>query len=529
MLKKIKKYSKYVIGMMIFLFVILPSMLGAYNIYQYVFLSKGIQEEVVISIDGHNITSYDISMHPTGLDKMVYIYNEIERVATEKIVNMLHIDVPYNEIDERYKNKVKQAKSRVKENINERELVRRVYGTSPYKLRDSIYEELKVDKVKNFLSDRDDLGKYKDILRKEIDKLDIKYIDESLLKYAPKRLFSLNSLCIMSQDFLPILLNFARYPMILEHIENSEKDPLKKAAKYLYSSIKQELFLADIAVSRGIEVESEGRDKIRDLADKLKEGIKSEIDTSDYYLKYYLKSNIDKYVEKERAYVDVIYIPFKPSKRDIELSESIANKTLDLAIKSNELPKKMKLKSLDKKIFSNRYNKRYFRSNEVVPNLISDTKSKIIAKDAGDKIEYVEFVAEISKETREDILNRAEDIKNKIENQEMTFDKAREIFSDINFKKEITIYRDNKFNKDLENSVMKNEDLTKLVTEEGVYIFKRKKYYAYKKPTLDEVRDRVEREYREYKLTEELALLIKRHSAKNKIQILDEYVEELIK
>ena len=204
--------------------------------------------------------------------------------------------------------------------------------------------------------------------------------------------------------------------------------------------------------------------------------VKESLNTSKSKLKAYLYSNMDKYVEKERAYVDIIFLPYKPSITDLADFNKDANAVLKQSIKAKTLPRNVQKETLTRKEFANKYGKKYFRKNEVVPHLIADGDSKIIAKEIDGSIEFIKLDPIISEKTKKDVEDLSNRIMKEIEDGS-EFSKLRDLYSDVNFKKQQTVYRDGKFEKNLEKAVLKYDNLRNVYTEKGIYVYKRSSYF----------------------------------------------------
>jgi hypothetical protein len=504
--------------------VVIPVSIGAYNLINHIIYGKESKSTIAIFNDRIKIYSDDLDKLESYYEKVRYVNDVIEDDILENLANKLHVFPSNAEIEEAYSKKVSEAKKRVGESLANKDVVRRVYGITVSKLRDLLYKDLRVKMVTEIIKKSgDNINHYLD---KEKLSLALNTSDTSLKRYFPKKLFSLGkSIEIYNYEFANSIHEWKRYPAFLQQLGVS--NDTTSIMKYLFGSLKSRMILADLAIREGIVSDLFGEAKIIDLNRKYKEKLESNINPKDYELRSYYKSNIDFYKERERAYVDIVFLPYKPSNEDIEKSNIEAKALLDIAIKSNKLPEGFEIKSISKANFSKLYGKKYFRRDEIVPSLIDNINNKVIAKESNGNIEYIEISPKISDESISNIENLANRIKKDISLGKITIKKAVESYSDANFKKQMTVYRDTNIDKDLIESILKNEELSILKNKKGIYIFKRDKYFKDKTPSLDEIKDRVERDYKKHYLDKEISSLL--NSKKDiEIEINDEYIRELL-
>ncbi len=553
MLKKFKNSTRYV-G--ILLAVLLVGGLVA-SAFGSIFTLISNREDYVIKVGENKIYPSMIKSLNDELSKTLFIASLIDKEVMDKYKNKLHLSISSNEIDEKYSEKISRARSRVNRRISERDLVRIVYGTTIAKLRSSIYNEIMNEKIreiivnsyspkerdiKKVMSDEDcdrdraiyklksDNGNkyFKNWLQEERTAVNLEIKDPDFAKYAPFNLLSLGSLKVTNHEFANTMSIYVSYPMILNYMPGDSSE--EKAAKFVYKSLNRDMLLAGEALSKGVRCSRDlsNLDKINYLKGRMEEKIKDEINVRDRDLKAYFFSNRDKYDEKERAYVDIVFLPFKPSNTDIEERDREANDILNSAIKSNSLPKGMEQKKMSKEEFTKKFGRKFFRKNEVVPSLFLNEGKKIVAKDEGESVSFVELEAKMSKETKESLERQASKILDQIEKEHIDMKKAVELYSDVNFKKKITVHRDGKLDKELEKAIMSSDRIEKVVTGKGIYIFKRSSYYPEKRAVFEDVRNRVVNDYKSSVFDKKVEEAISDISSRKSVKIEKSFFKDLI-
>ena len=552
MLKKLKENSRF-FGTILAVIIVGGSLASAgISIFSYY---SSVDREYVMKIGSEKVYSKSFNML-NEIEKISFVDALITRAVINKFKNRFHLSVSNSEVNDDYVGKIKNAREKINRRISEKELVKLVFKTTPAKLREGIYNEILSEKIKDIVSNsyvpsekeiksemkdgnsRDEAIEnlrtknssqyYQYWLENERENIAIEYKDVDYEKYGDSSLFTLGSLSVKNHHFARLYRMYLLYPILLQGFNDGDTNE-EKAARMAYSSKRRDLLLASEALSRGFRCSKKlsSLDKINYLKDRLEERVKEEILINENTLKSHFMQNRAKYDEKERAYVDVLFLPFKASSLDIIENDNRAKEALDRAIKSNELPNINK-KRESKEIFSKRFGRKYFRDGEVVPSVINDGNIRVIAKEQNGEIEYVEFRPSVSENSLNNIREQASKTYDQIFDEKIDLKKAIEIYSDINFKKELTIYRDGKFDRELEDAVMKSDKLVKLENINGIYIFKRRGYYPEKRAKFEDVRERVISEVKSKEIESEIEKLLKRLEDKKSIKITPGYFKDLI-
>ena len=188
----------------------------------------------------------------------------------------------------------------------------------------------------------------------------------------------------------------------------------------------------------------------------------------------------------------------------------------------------MEQKKMSKEEFTKKFGRKFFRKNEVVPSLFLNEGKKIVAKDEGESVSFVELEAKMSKETKESLERQASKILDQIEKEHIDMKKAVELYSDVNFKKKITVHRDGKLDKELEKAIMSSDRIEKVVTGKGIYIFKRSSYYPEKRAVFEDVRNRVVNDYKSSVFDKKVEEAISDISSRKSVKIEKSFFKDLI-
>lgn len=489
------------------------------------------------------------------LKKVMSISYFIDREILLQYSQKFHIYISKKDVADEYNKKIEHARSKMSQRISEKDLVRSFYKMSPFSLRKSINDELLVKKVEERVYDlyspsnidvqnlvtKENITKdeaiiklkkenkdkfFRGWLENKRSEINIKFEDESFNKYLTSKSIVSGDFYITNIEIANMILLYIKYPIILENAKGSTNEI--KAFSMISNSIKRDLLFANEAINRGFYVDPSFsmKDKISELKKMVEKDEEDRIIISKKDSEKYFKNNRNKYMEKERVYADIIFFKYESSEEDYQKLLKKADDILDKAIKSNELPKK-DVKSMDKKSFSRKYGRSYFKDGEVVPSLIKDREDRIIAKAEGDTIKYIELKRDISDDTKNAIKVKAEKVFKLIEDEKMDSKKAMDIYSDVNFKKEQgPINRGSDINNKVGDAIF-NKKFGIEYKKDGIYIFKRTKYMPKKNPSFKDVSSRVDSDVKRSMKTNQIDKLLNKISKKYSIDYKGEYFENL--
>lgn len=561
LIQKIRKNSRTIAIVLAFMFLGVPIFSVFRSLVNNLYKSSELESAFLVIGDKHfkrkelNRLLNSNSGSDQYLQRVVSISYFVDREILLQYSKKMHLYVSKKDIDEEYRKKIDHARSKISQRISEKDLIRSFYKMSPFALKNSINDELLVKKVEERIYDlyspsnidiqnvitKDNVTRDKAIdklkkdnkekffrgwLEKKRSEINITFEDKNFEKYLFDKAIVSGDFYISNIEFANMMLLYIKYPIILENAKGSNNNI--KAFSIISDSMKRDLLLANEAVNRGFYADPSFsmKDRISELKKLVEKNEEDNIKISKRDSEKYFKANRSKYMEKERVYADIIFFKYESSQEDYENLLKKSDELLDQAIKSNDLPKG-NIKSMDKKSFSRKYGRSYFKEGEVVPSIIKDRETRIIAKAEGDNIKYIELNKDISDNTKNKINANAEKVYKSIEDGKMDSKKAMDIYSDVNFKKEQgPINRGSDINNKVGDSIF-NKELGIEYKKDGIYIFKRTKYMPKKNPSFKDVSNRVESDVKRSMKSNQTDELLSKISKKYSISYEVEYFKDL--
>ena len=574
-LQKMRKNAKVVAWLLISAFVLSALFVGVNRLIDF-WWGRGSTKDIVMIVESKEYDRREVEKVlqrnlPDSLSIALFLDEAVTREVVKSASRKLHVGISNSEIDLEFNTRLNSKRDKMDKKMRDSELVRLVFKTTPSKLKDQIRDELTAKKLKERLegiyspSDNEintHFNKYKnckytgkklkEVKADIIDKLKqshkkefaekwledqraaikVEFVDEEYAKGKHSDLLKDKGLAFSNVSFARLVSMYARYPQLFGATATDDT-PEVAAMKLVYDRMSTDLIMANEAVKRKLMPDSKNltNDKnIFELRSLLEKDIEKNIQMDDDDLKLFFSKTKEKYDEKERAYANVVFLAYKTSDEDRVDIEKKADKALDVAIKSNKLKGDIQELSLDQ--FKQKVSRKTYRKGEVVPTLLKDGSTYIIAKEDKGNIKYVEFAEAPSARTKKEVNKQSTKIIKDLKEKKLDFKKSMEIYSEGKYTKELgPIYRESDEDRDLVNKIFNTEDkkLEVVKGDKGIFILERTQYHPEKKATFENVRGKIESEYKQSKRAEAIENLRKYLNDKSKVKVLDPEIKKLIK
>jgi peptidyl-prolyl cis-trans isomerase D len=294
------------------------------------------------------------------------------------------------------------------------------------------------------------------------------------------------------------------------------------AAEKAKEAINKDIETAKKYIKAGVELDKSlaVEDKIVDLREKYLEKLRKEIKISDEEIKTYFEKNSTKYETKEEANAKIIEFELKPSKADSKTAlekaknilkeltpENFAEKAKEYsegptAVNGGDLgwfTKGRMIKEFEDAAFSTEkgtINQNIVKTQFGYHIIYVEDKKTENGKESV-KARHILIKENVSEETKNNIVEKAKEILEKIKNKELTFEdaaKENSTLQNVEFEK---IRRDGYiagigFDRELSNAILDSKlNEINLFTNNKVVIFEKTKYQKFEKADFEKSKDRV--------------------------------------
>lgn len=440
------------------------------------------------------------------MGEKVFFFNEfIEQIIVEDIAKSLHIGLTFFESSNEKYNKYSLLRSKIIDKV--------ASSYSPPKNEKNYTSKSLMAKNSFLFADG--------WLHRKIENYKIVFVDSGLEKYSRKAALKCGDFTIDNVAFYNYF-----YSLLGGRRINPRNDHLAyKAVVEEYSSL---LVLANEASNRGLQLSINllsPMNRIYKMVEALKADIKKKIRCENFQLREHYNSNRKKYIEKERAYLKILEIPFKASVLDKQNAKKRAEEILTVSLKGNELP------YVDFILSPSEFKKRFKISTinkKVHKNLLKEGDSYFIVKRDGEKVKMIDVKPVPSDESKEETLSKFYSISQQIENGNLNFESKVLLGFAIKDLGPIYINDANLEPLLLEKVFDANSgEIFGFVGEKKAYIVKRTKYFA-AKSSFDDVKDKVKADYIEIKANEEINRLKEELLTRSNIEILDDHIKSKV-